>query len=124
MTHVHTMIKDPAFTRREILNASVEALDFLRSIQNLEHIHQKKVFYMNKINSSLRNLKIIQGKIGSNLPNIPKDSHQAKKADDSTNSQQEKPAKKKEFKINPFSEKQRIDQEIRELQRRISGLEV
>ena len=41
MTHVHTMIKDPAFARREILNASVEALDFLRSLQNLEHIHHK-----------------------------------------------------------------------------------
>lgn len=122
MTHVHTMIKDPAFARREILNASVEALDFLRSLENLEHIHHKKVFYMNKISSSLRNLKIIQGKIGSNLPNIPKDSHQAKKSDESP--QEARPAKKKEFKINPFSEKQRIDQEIRELQRRISGLNI
>ena len=118
------MIKDPSLVRKEVLSSALEAAEFLRSLQSLEHIQQKKMFYTSKLLSSLRNLKIIQGKIAQGLPILPKeyDTSVSKKAKEEA---KEIVAKKKEPKPhNPFSEKQRLDSEIRELHRRISDLQI
>lgn len=127
MTHVHTMIKDPSLVRKDILSSALGSMEFLKSLQNLEHIKHKKLFYMGKLMSSLRNLKIIQGRISQGLPAVPKeyDPELSKKQKESREPGIQKDIKKKEPKPHEaFSEKQRIDSEIRELHRRISELQI
>lgn len=125
MTHVHTMIKDPSIVRKEILSSTLESVEFLKSLQNLDSIRQRKTIYLSKVMNSLRNLKIIQGKIAQSLPILPKEYDPALAKKQKEDSKSIVPKEKKEVKPHAaFSERQRLDSEIRELHRRISNLQI
>jgi hypothetical protein len=122
MSTVHVMIQDPSTSRSEILNAALNAADFLKNYEDLTALEERKKFYRMKIKKTLEKIRVLHSKVLTSLPKLDNEYSQDEKVvtNDSDMAKTEEPIEKSES----IKTKTSLSREMDDIRKKLSGLKI